>query len=505
MFEGLRRRRLDHILGIKQAELAIKVIEHIEADTLKSLDSLKDPDEDDWILLGESSEKELSPTDSETLRTQATKFYYKEPHARNIIRLLEKYVVGRGFSVSPMSEVEAVEEVWKEFWKHNKMDLRKKEIVRRVFRDGEIFNRYFDDHEIVALRFMNPGKVADPEPGPELGKVKGMTGKCTYGIETDKDDIETVLAYWYKGDRIKAKEVDHYKIMVDSDVKRGRSILEIVAPLIKMYNDWLKDRMKLNKVRAAVAIVRKITGSPSQAANIADATRVKTSKQLAADGTAKQRAPEGVSMFTTNKGVEYDMLAPNLQASDVQHDGRAILLAIATGVGFPEYMTSGDASNSSYASTMIAEGPAVMEFEDWQDFFAIIFTDIFERVIQFGIDKGILPVSETVTEKVEKEVDGVKTFEEQEVTKPLSTECNIVFPEIVARDIEKLCKALVIQKGEGWVSNHTACADLDRDYDKEQELIKQEEEEEGNGEEDLPEDREDESFKKEADEDLPEA
>ena len=498
MFEGLKKRRLAQILGIKQTELAIKYIEQLEAETLKSLDSLKDSDEDQWIELGASSEKELSEADSTTLRQQATKFYYKEPHARNIIRLIEKYVVGRGFQISPMSTLEAVADVWKEFWKHNKMDLRKKEIVRRTMRDGEIFIRYFDDNGMMAVRFMNPDKVNDPD------KDTGVIGSCTYGIETDKDDIENVLAYWYKGGRIPAEEVDHYKILVDFDVKRGRSFIEIIAPLVKMYNDWLKDRMKLNKVRSAVGLVKSVAGTPTQAANIATADRIKTTKQLAPDKTAYHRAPEGVSVFTSNKGVEYKMLSPNLQASDVHYDGRAILLAIATGVGFSECMISADSSNSNYASSLIAEGPAVMEIEDWQDYFSIIFEGIFERVIKHAIAKGKLPTHEIYKKKVPKEENGITITVEEEVKEPVSTECNIVFPEIVARDIKKLCEALVLQRNEGWISDHTASADLDRDYEAEQELIRQEEENETGGEEPLPEDKEDEAFRKAAEKGLDE-
>jgi len=836
MFERLKKRKLDNILGIKETELAIKYIEQVEAQTLKSIDKLKDRDEDDWVNLGGSTERELSVDDGKTMRQQASKFYYRNPHARNVIRLFEKYVVGRGFQISPMSTLEQVQEVWDEFWKVNKMDIRKKEIVRRVMRDGELFLRYFTKDGGLVIRFMNPDKINDPD---NEDKIKGI---CSHGIETDKDDIENVLAYWYKGERIEAGEIEHSKILVDSDVKRGRSILEIIAPLLTLYNGWIKDRMKLNKVRSAIGLVKIVSGSPTQAANVATADRIATKGKLAPDKTSYHRAPEGVSVFTSNKGVEYKMLTPNLQASDVQKDGRALLLSAAAGVGMPEFMFSSDASNGSYAcyhpntevltkkgwqkiekirenqliatvnpstlelnynrtkevmeydfngelitfinqhmdiavtpnhkmfittrwqrkdlyqfreaqyikncwipvgvhekniaeeqsnfilpeipykthpeknpgdriinyddwlsflgyfisegstprregayflsisqrkskikakirellkrlpfnfketkdsfytndkslwvwlhencgarsetkkipsigmsnrqsrillealidgdghkpknrsvmyyysissylidqiqvittilgyatsrskvyeehikedgfkrfplyklsirkpiqthlknqhiskmryqgkvycvevpnhliivrrngkvcisgnSTMIAEGPGVMEFEDWQDYFKTIFVAIFERVILFNIEKGRIPEKEKRLERVEKEVDGVTTIVEEQVTQEVSIECNIVFPDIVSRDIDKETKALVLQKNEGWLSNHTACAQLDLDYDAEQELIMLEEENETGGEETLPEDAEDEAFRKAAAKGLP--
>ena len=60
-------------------------------------------------------------------------------------------------------------------------------------------------------------------------------------------------------------------------------------------------------------------------------------------------------------------------------------------------MVSSDSSNSNYASTMIAEGPAVMQFKDWQDHFAYVFKQIYRKVIENAIKQGGLPQKETVT------------------------------------------------------------------------------------------------------------
>jgi len=493
MFEGFKKRQLDNLLSIKESEIAIRYLDIVEAQTLKSIDKLKDRDEDDWTDLGATSERELSESDSATLREQAAKFYYRNGHARNIIRLFEKYVVGRGFQVSPMSTIEAVAEVWKEFWEVNKLALKKKEVVRRVMRDGEIFIRYFiNKADVLVMRFCNPDKIKDPDK-KEAAEVRGI---CTHGIETNPDDVEDVLAYWYKGERIPAEEIDHHKILVDSDIKRGRSLIEIVAVYLTLYKDWLKDRMRLNKVRAAVALIKKVSGTPTQAANIATASRVISSQKTAPDNTGYHKAPEGVSVFTTNQGVDYEMASPNLQASDVRHDGRAILLAMATAVGLPEFMATGDASNSNYASTLVAEGPAVMEFEDWQDYFAIVFKAMFDRVMQHSLKKGGLPKQEKRMVLTIEKVEGVRTAIEKEETVDINLDCNIVFPDIVARDVEKETRALSLQKQEGWISNHTACASLDLDYDKEQEMILLEEENEVD-EEPEPEDLEEEGEEEE--------
>lgn len=425
---------------------------------------LPETDADDWKLLNSNTEKGLDDSEQEDLRSQSIKTYYKSGHGRNIIRLFEKYTVGRGFKIEPISTLPQVKDAWKDFCKVNKMHVRIKEIVRRTMRDGECFNRFFeDDVEVMKIRFMNPSMVQNPDDQKNNDNISS-------GIETDPDDVETVLNYYYKGKPIPADQVQHLKIMVDSDVLRGRSYLEPVLQLLTMYKKWLMDRMKLNEIRNTVALIKKVKGTPTQTQNVAD--KYKTSRKLNNDSTAMARSHKSINVITTNQNVEYDLKSPNLQAADVQHDGRALLLAVAAGSGLPEFMVSSDASNSSYASTMVAEGPAVMEFEDWQDYFAeACFKEIFTRVIEHGIKNGKIPTKEVITERILNPKTGV--LEEKKETIDTSTECSITFPDIVSRDIERETKAYIMQSQAGWLSDVTAQGKLDLDHEEEKRLIDQ--------------------------------
>ena len=469
MFERLKTKRIEAKIGLQRAEIDLANMEGIRPITQSGNYILPEADADDWTLITGASEKGLDEQDQVSLRTSAQKAYYKSSHGRNIIRLFEKYVAGHGFKIEPMSTMESVQEYWEEFWRVNKMQLRRKEIVRRAMRDGETFLRYFvgEKEEMIKVRFMNPEFVKNPDDKRTLN-----IGKETFindGIETDIDDIETVINYYYRNKAIKAEEVQHIKILVDSDVLRGRSFYEPVLHDIATYKKWLSDRMKLNEIRNTIAIIKKVKGNPTDAANIASANE--TSRVLNLDGSAKARAPKNISVITTNKNVEYDLKSPNLQAADVQKDGRALLLNIAAGAGLPEYMVTSDSSNSNMASTMIAEGPAVMEFEDWQDFFAVAYKEMFYRVIESGIKKGKIPKLETRTEK---EIDDNGELKEIKITEPTSTDCSITFPDLVARDIESETKALILQNNQEWISNTTAQAQLDLDHDVERDLRQKE-------------------------------
>jgi hypothetical protein len=71
--------------------------------------------------------------------------------------------------------------------------------------------------------------------------------------------------------------------------------------------------------------------------------------------------------------------------------GRLMLLSAAAGTGLPEYMLTSDASNANYASTLVAEGPAVKLFHSEQLFFAGEWNRLWKWVLSESIAKGQLP------------------------------------------------------------------------------------------------------------------
>jgi capsid protein len=68
-----------------------------------------------------------------------------------------------------------------------------------------------------------------------------------------------------------------------------------------------------------------------------------------------------------------------------------LLLSIAAGAGLPEFMLTADASNANFASTMVAEGPAVKFFQSEQQRFASEFTRLWYWIMQDAVDAGLLP------------------------------------------------------------------------------------------------------------------
>lgn len=356
------------------------------------------PEEGDgWINISQLAPDGVStPTagyDHYVMLDQAWKFYHTNPFAKTIIRSLCKFVLGKGPILKPVSENGKVKDAWDAFAKENKWGVREKEVATRAFRDGEVFLRFIENQEsgVLGVRFVRANFIMNP-------KIMTARPNVSYGIETDPADIEKVLKYYYcdrQGtlkEEIAPDEMMHLKILSDSDMKRGFSFLLTVMPWIKKYESWLEDRIALNKARTAIALVRTVEGPASTVESIRDEYK---SQYQDAD-KHKQQAMPRATVLTASKGISYSMLSPNINATDVRDDGRAILLAVAAGCGFPEMFLTADFSNANYASTMVAQNPFVREIEDWQDLFEdSLYKEVFARVIRHAKAYGEVPQGES--------------------------------------------------------------------------------------------------------------
>jgi capsid protein len=90
------------------------------------------------------------------------------------------------------------------------------------------------------------------------------------------------------------------------------------------------------------------------------------------------------------QGFDLQYLSPNTHFDDASLLGRTILLSIAAGTGLPEFMLSADASNANYASTLVAEGPAVRHFAAWQAFFIGQWQNLFRMVLDEAVRLGLI-------------------------------------------------------------------------------------------------------------------
>lgn len=425
-----------------------------------------DSDDSDWTLIGGRGARLGMSRDLFTeehrrmIQNRAYELYRTNEHSRSVIRNLERYIIGPRIAFTPLDDNPAVLKWWQEFENRNRFVLKQKEIVRRTFRDGECFIRFFEDPDSgrMTVRFLEAQHVQDP------------TRRYSHGIHTEFDDqpngdVELVLGYVFSPDgtslyEIPASDVMHIKVFSDSNEKRGNSIFELLGTSIEAYQRWLRDRMVLNRIRSFFGIHRKVShATPGQVAALAAQSAAhRTSDRK---GTNRQEPLKPGSIITTSDNVELVPIAANLQASDAQYDGRNILLTIAAGCGMAEFMVSGDASNANFASTMVAESPAVREFEDWQEFFGVFFREIFRRVIDAGVRSGQLPEG-SVQVSVQ---DGKKT----EQFKPTCLDVHLQFPPLVHREILQDARAYEIYLKSRIASRRSISTRAGFDFDVETE------------------------------------
>ena len=350
-------------------------------------------DEPGWSLMG-TGRKEPVEMDRVDLRAKARQLVVHNAHARNVLRLLEVYVVGPGLAVTAgprgkSSDEELIaraNDVWAEFLESNAAHFSYREYARRAWRDGECFLRsYADGQGGLAVRFVDPEEIGDPAGVEEC-----------LGIVTEADDVETVVAYrridpvaGVLREEVEPAEMLHTRLGVDSNQKRGLTIFASVLRELELFDRWLETELTARRLQASVVLWRRVNGSPSQVAQIADAGMGEVSGDPVSGGRRERVRPG--TIVTTSQGTELKFLQPDTNFGDSLPLGRMVLLCVAAGQGLPEFMLTSDASNGSFASTMVAEGPAVKLFEAEQQFFVGEFTRLWRRVMEAAAGAGRLP------------------------------------------------------------------------------------------------------------------
>jgi len=346
------------------------------------------------------SKSPLDETERSDARSRARTLVVENPHARNMLRLLEVYVVGVGLKLAhaplepsatePESEIEPLlkkaDRLWEEFLDENRRHFSYREYARRTWRDGECFLRQFSTASWPpAVRFLDPETIGPTTEHPD-----------SHGILTDPHDVETPTAYLKTDpqsgellEAIPAGALFHTKIGVDSNQKRGLTLFAPILDVLSCFGQWLDTELLARKLQASIVLWRKVQGSPSQTAAFADANQFHSVNDPS--GSIRRERYRAGTILTTSHGTELEFLQPNTNFTDAVPLGRLLLLCTAAGAGLPEFMLTSDASNANFASTMVAEGPAVKLFQSEQEFFTTEFKSIWRWVMSEAIQRRLLP------------------------------------------------------------------------------------------------------------------
>jgi len=336
-----------------------------------------------------ATETELAAIRAECRALATTNEFAINGHENRI-----SYVVGTGHTYRAVARRESdadatlladVQAVLDEFVRVNRWHARQQEIVRRRDRDGEAFLRLFaGDDGVARVRFVEPAQVATP--AAEAGEPA-----ASFGIRTSPEDVENVLAYCIDGRWVDAAEVQHRKANVDANMKRGLPLFYPVRKNLRRAEKLLRNMSVLAEIQSAIALIRKHNaGTRASVQRFVDAAADATATSPASGRTSHFRRYAPGTILDAFAGMEYEFPTIGLDVSRYVVVLAAELRAIASRLVMPEFMLTSDASNANYASTMVAEGPAVRMFQRLQHEMIEDDLELFDRVLRLAVRAGRL-------------------------------------------------------------------------------------------------------------------
>lgn len=345
------------------------------------------------------------------------------------------YLVGPGHTyratprkgyAPPAAWCQTAQAVLDEFATANAWHRRQQEIVRRYDRDGEVFLRFFvDDEGLTRVRFVEPGQIVTPAD-------RTTDPTASFGILTDADDVELPLAYFVDGVEVDASEIQHRKANVDANVKRGLPLYFPVRKNLRRAEKLLRNMSVVAEIQSAIALVRKHRGASRSGVQQFVAAQSDAAVTSTATGqtTHFRRFGPG-TILDSHGGIEYDFPASGLDAANYVTVLQAELRAIASRLVMPEFMLTSDASNANFASTMVAEAPALRMFARVQADLVCDDLVVMRRVLAAAASAGRLPIE--AIDAIEIQV-GPPTLEVRDALKEAETfrieyQCGILSPQ----------------------------------------------------------------------------
>lgn len=385
-----------------------------------------------WLPLGIGSDLDVftAPFTNElelrVIRQRARVTALKNPYAKNLLNSITAFVVGKGhrYTAAVKKNIrntnerdtakkvgERVQKWLDKLLKINKWPRRQRQTVWRYHRDGEAFTRMFHSEDGYTLfRFVEPAEVLTP-----AGKTQSVN--CTFGIETDPDDVETVEYYWIGGEKVPAEEIQHRKANVDMNTKRGLSTLFTIREHLDRALKLLRNMSITVANQTALSMIRHHKGTGKQvqsfAAKAAQTTRFTRPGPASTEVKQRQIVP-GTTWDVVDGKTRVEFPAQGLNAGSPVQILQAELRAIASAMSWPEFMIGADSSNANYSSTMVAENPAVKSIETEQADHIADDLELIQAAIENAVNVGRLPAEALTMVEIEVEAPLIVTRNEKD-------------------------------------------------------------------------------------------
>jgi hypothetical protein len=338
------------------------------------------------------------------------------------------YIVGKGFQFivrHPNRTIAAkAQRIVDYFLESNHFDALSRECVYRDMVEGEFFLRIeYDDAVILKTRFIEPEFIYSP--------IDGISSNSSFGVVSEWSDPSDVKGYlqverssgemglnWSRPSFLNPMYIVHFKDRVPANAKRGVSMLYPIEKNLQRCEDLTRALVETAKNRAKIGLIRHFEGvSGEKVKNTIDGRSIGTVTDERYGSSYKMEQLPFGSIINSTGNVTYEFPQMGANAVDFLEVLKADLRACAASLGMPEYMLTADASNSNYASTLVAEAPAVKGFESVQAEYLKVFASnrlgtkksLLWRQLEWAMLNGQLNQDDLEDMRIEGVASGIST------------------------------------------------------------------------------------------------
>lgn len=404
------------------------------------------------------------------------------PTARGLLRKLSDYIIGTGwdFQIKPNKQFKndptaiklaaVVQSVLDRHLEYNNfvgsLDRDIHDESRIV---GDSLPTLYPEDGNVRIELTDPGCIAEPAYPKPLERMCRTSHKLNgwwHGVHTvysqamKRDDVTRPLGYHAVFDRLgeqwdylPASRVEHVKRNVPRLARVGYSDFKIVQTELESSAKLRRNTSEGAAILAAIVMIRQHAEGVSknsiermvsenatssyQRNNTENSGRVYN--QQTRPGTVKD-IPHGMTAMTGPLGT----LNQPIYVEVEQH---VLRIAGATW-SMPEYMSTGDASNANYASTLVAESPFVKYCEQEQVYYGAHFVRLHWKALRMHCESGML-----------------RSHSWEQIRSLLEVDAEYKSP--ASRDQVALAQTNQILHDKGILSKRTWAADAGLDLDEE--------------------------------------
>ncbi len=346
-----------------------------------------------------------------------------------------------------------------------------RELHQRSREDGEAFLKLEINGGKIDAESIEPDQIVQPANARPiedwLGCGDEFASSWSFGVHTRHRQPHSPLGYHvvYDGagrdwDYVPEDRMIRIKRNTYRSAKRGVSDYYPVLADMRSEAKLATNMATGAALQAAIAWIEEHPAgtTQSQVQNLSSALAEGRVSRPTTDNTSRtqpyQRYTAG-SILRPSPGKTYK---PGPMGSERNKDFVEVAGYVIRRIGirwvFPEYMISGDASNSNFASTLVAESPFVKAREADQAFYGAAFKTAVLKAVKLAFDANVYGVQE------------VAQGEPWEAVRRL-IDIKVDPPEVATRDIAVLTAAIETQMRLGLLSEQTAAAKLGLDIEEE--------------------------------------